>query len=114
MNGYARMKFGEPIQRHFLNSGIKWEEDWFMCGRYGVPEERAIEIDAQNRDEPVQLYLDGFEPRYNLAPTQQAPVLLREDRGLAVRLMRWGIIGTKGMHPNTMAESLEKWGSYFN
>lgn len=85
-----------------------------MCGRYGVPEERAIEIDAQRRNEPVQLYLDGFKPRFNLAPTQQAPVMLREDQGLAVRMMRWGIIGTKGMHPNTMAESLEKWGSYFN
>lgn len=84
-----------------------------MCGRYGVTNERAMEIDARSWDLPIQVLLEGFHPRYNLAPTQQAPVLSRDGERLTLGLMRWGIIGSKGMHPNTMAESLGKWRSYF-
>jgi len=36
----------------------------------------------------------GFrhEPRYNIAPTQNAPVLARDEEGRKMGLMRWGLV----------------------
>jgi len=33
----------------------------------------------------------GFTPRYNIAPTQDAPVVVREEE-IVLKLMRWGLI----------------------
>jgi putative SOS response-associated peptidase YedK len=34
----------------------------------------------------------GFGPRYNIAPTQSAPVILIDKKNPEMRLMRWGLI----------------------
>jgi putative SOS response-associated peptidase YedK len=69
-----------------------------MCGRYVAPEEAAIEREfhVQRRSWPSRL--DGESPfgaSYNVAPTQQVPVL-RVVRGAGAEreglLMRWGLI----------------------
>ena len=46
-----------------------------MCGRYTIP------VDLAGLEKLVQLVCKvvDFKPRYNIAPRQQAPVLLWED-----------------------------------
>jgi putative SOS response-associated peptidase YedK len=61
-----------------------------MCGRYTLtaPDQILVELGALLA-EPV--LPDGVEARYNLAPTQLAPVIAnREPRTVA--LFRWGLV----------------------
>ena len=69
-----------------------------MCGRYVAPEEAAIEREfhVQRRSWPARLEdAAPFGASYNVAPSQQVPVL-RVIRGSADEreglLMRWGLI----------------------
>lgn len=61
-----------------------------MCGRYLItsPLEAILEMFAVDpADRP------NLEPRFNLAPTQQAPVVRRGDDGARhLALLRWGLI----------------------
>jgi putative SOS response-associated peptidase YedK len=60
-----------------------------MCGRFGVPfrgDDLAAALDAQWRGEPLR------GPRYNVAPTQHAPVLFSTDGGRRLEMTRWGLI----------------------
>ncbi len=58
-----------------------------MCGRYGnnstAAEFRMALALSATPPEP--------EPRYNIAPTQQAPVVKQDEAGRHMDLMRWGI-----------------------
>lgn len=59
-----------------------------MCGRYsetgGVPTlERYFEARAD---------LPNYRPRYNIAPTQDAPVVVVRDGARVLEWMRWGLI----------------------
>lgn len=60
-----------------------------MCGRYALTVEPAVLAALFALRE-----LEDFEPRWNLAPSQAAPVVTRNDRrdGTALRTMRWGLI----------------------
>jgi putative SOS response-associated peptidase YedK len=52
-----------------------------MCGRYSLGKKpRAWPTDAED-----------FQPRYNIAPSQDAPVFLN-DGSIIARPMRWGLI----------------------
>jgi putative SOS response-associated peptidase YedK len=59
-----------------------------MCGRFGAS--------FQYRDIKVQwnLYGDfsGFFPRYNIAPSQDVPVVVRNKERNELRPMRWGLV----------------------
>lgn len=59
-----------------------------MCGRYTLttPLDELLDV----FDVPDV----GFEhrPRFNIAPTQNAPVLARDDEGRKMGLLRWGLI----------------------
>lgn len=61
-----------------------------MCGRFGVKAtsaELAAAFEAAWRcEEPVDL------PRFNVAPTQHAPVLLLKEGSRALDVFRWGLI----------------------
>ena len=61
-----------------------------MCGRYTV---------TGNVDELVEVFgappLDGVDlglPRYNVAPTQDAPVVAEGSEGRRIALFRWGLV----------------------
>jgi len=59
-----------------------------MCGRYALctPLDDLVEIfDVP----PVDF---GSEARYNIAPTQQVPVVAADRRGARMGLMRWGLV----------------------
>lgn len=59
-----------------------------MCGRYTASDE-VSEYGNQIPFKPLQLALTR---RFNISPTQMAAVMVQEDDGNAVRLMRWGLI----------------------
>lgn len=61
-----------------------------MCGRFTVAVPgAALQAEFDLRGTP----LVDFRPRYNVAPTQDAPVLLRaEDGGLRLAQFRWGLV----------------------
>lgn len=59
-----------------------------MCGRYNL----TLPVDALARlfDFPER---PNLAPRYNIAPTQEAPVIRRRDGGQReLVLMRWGLV----------------------
>jgi putative SOS response-associated peptidase YedK len=61
-----------------------------MCGRYTLTKE------ARKLQELYGI-IDGFDrqpfqPRYNIAPTQEAAVILFDDNKPALKFLRWGLI----------------------
>ena len=61
-----------------------------MCGRYtvGAPLDELVEV-----FDVAHLALDDWRPRFNAAPTQQLPVLLRSRDGeRRLGPMRWGLV----------------------
>lgn len=67
-----------------------------MCGRYAVApsvdEAWASVREVLGAD--VELALDALEPRYNLAPTEQVPMVYRTraEPQIRVELARWGFV----------------------
>lgn len=59
-----------------------------MCGRYslGVPLEILLEV-----FEVPPPHFD-YRPRYNVAPSQEAPVAVWKPEGRRLDLMRWGLV----------------------
>jgi putative SOS response-associated peptidase YedK len=70
-----------------------------MCGRY--TQTRQLETLARRFRVllPDQPSLD-LPPRYNIAPSQAAPVVTRGDGGRALTLMRWGLIPSWARDPS--------------
>lgn len=63
-----------------------------MCGRYTVtkPEDIAAELDATLDD--AARGDAWWRPRFNVAPTQPAPVVVAHGAGRSIELMRWGLV----------------------
>lgn len=59
-----------------------------MCGRYGLTARREQLDDAY----PVDVVLTDHHPRWNIAPTQHAPVLLSDGRQRRIEAFRWGLV----------------------
>ena len=85
-----------------------------MCGRYVSPDEASIEREFNLVHMEWQ-----FPPSFNVAPTQQVPVIRRVDGGLQGSCMRWGLIPffAKGEPPkystiNARIETVESAASY--
>lgn len=59
-----------------------------MCGRYTLL--RGADAVAER----FEAYCGGlsFGPRYNIAPTQAAPIVVEADQGRQLLLARWGLI----------------------
>ena len=60
-----------------------------MCGRYTAAKDFGELIKLMG---VVMARVPFFAPRYNIAPTQMAPVIFHERHQPAVKLMRWGLI----------------------
>lgn len=59
-----------------------------MCGRYGLTLKRE-ELDGAY---PVDVILAEHHPRWNIAPTQLAPVLVSDGRRRVIDAFRWGLV----------------------
>lgn len=62
-----------------------------MCGRYTL---------ASSSEELVETFdLPGltfdYQPRYNIAPGQDAPIVAEDARGRRIGLMRWGLVPSR-------------------
>jgi putative SOS response-associated peptidase YedK len=57
-----------------------------MCGRYSIGDEIKIIADEMQLEEP-----EGFQARYNAAPTQNLPVVVNRRPG-RFSWLQWGII----------------------
>ena len=80
-----------------------------MCGRYSLTNSAEI---------PKRFNLPGFsevgiEPRFNIAPTQELPIIVGTAEGPTMRFMRWGFepfwmrsATKRGPHINARAETL--------
>ncbi len=61
-----------------------------MCGRYTLAADTDELIEVFD---PAHVAFDRWEPRYNLAPTQDAPVvILGNENERRLGLMRWGLV----------------------
>ena len=60
-----------------------------MCGRYTAAKDFGELIKLMGI---VMARVPFFAPRYNIAPTQMAPVIFQDHGRPAVKLMRWGLI----------------------
>ncbi len=59
-----------------------------MCGRYTLSSPTDLLTDLFELDSAPELV-----PRYNIAPTQEAPVVrLAEESGRTLELLRWGLV----------------------
>jgi len=57
-----------------------------MCGRFSAT--------FSFREIKIRWNLQGdfsFEPRYNIAPSQQVPVIVRNEDRHEAKLMKWGL-----------------------
>jgi putative SOS response-associated peptidase YedK len=70
-----------------------------MCGRYTLTRhERAVE-DLQAALGEGVLANEWWKPRYNVAPTQGAPVVTLHDGARTLAMMRWGFVPFWGTEP---------------
>lgn len=69
-----------------------------MCGRYTLTNQKDVV-------EALEVALDltagnaWWKPRYNVAPTQPAPVVVQRDGVRALEMMRWGLVPHWGAEP---------------
>ena len=59
-----------------------------MCGRYSLatPLDDLVEVfDVPSID-------FAYRPRYNVAPTQEAPIVASDKRGTRMGMLRWGLV----------------------
>ena len=79
-----------------------------MCGRYTYfPREFSDLRLAWDVDKVF-----GLKPRYNIAPSQQAPVIVQVDGKRTLELFRWGLIPWWAKDPaigNRMINALANW-----
>lgn len=69
-----------------------------MCGRFTLhtPESRIREAFHLQQTEPL-----GLKPRYNIAPSQQIPIIRATEAHREMVLVRWGLIPHWSKEPNT-------------
>ena len=69
----------------------------YMCGRYTLS--NAERMRARFQIDAAGL---GLAPRYNVAPQQVMPVVIRDDRN-RVEMMQWGLIPAWSKEPKSVA-----------
>ena len=63
-----------------------------MCGRYTLTRNEQIVEDLQAALDLTATADPWWKPRFNVAPTQPAPVVTAHGLGRAIELMRWGLV----------------------
>jgi putative SOS response-associated peptidase YedK len=63
-----------------------------MCGRYTLTSEQGIIQDLEASLDPETPQNEWWKPRFNVSPTQPAPVVLLRDGTRLVKMMRWGLV----------------------
>ena len=61
-----------------------------MCGRFTLTAELGHVADAFAAE--ISPALEGFQPRYNIAPTDDVPIVIAAPGGRRAGPMRWGLV----------------------
>ena len=61
-----------------------------MCGRFTLTAELGYVAETFGAE--VSPALEGFPPRYNIAPTDEVPVVIAAPEGRRAGPMRWGLV----------------------
>ena len=76
-----------------------------MCGRYTLTRQEDLVEDLQ-ASLGMSAQGEWWKPRFNVAPTQPAPVVVLRDGTRMIELMRWGLVphwaGKSGARPPLM------------
>src|SRR6478609_4800457 len=63
-----------------------------MCGRYTVTRQESLIQDLEAVLDAATPQNEWWKPRFNVAPTQPAPVVWLRDGARTIEMMRWGLI----------------------
>lgn len=63
-----------------------------MCGRYTLTSQEGIVEDLEASLDAGVLANEWWKPRFNIAPTQDAPVVTLRDGTRTLEMMRWGLV----------------------
>jgi putative SOS response-associated peptidase YedK len=86
-----------------------------MCGRYTLTSQEGLVDDFEAALDPDAPKNPWFKARFNVAPTQDAPIVRLRDGVRVIEMMRWGLVpfwgGKQGAKPplmiNARLESIE-------
>jgi putative SOS response-associated peptidase YedK len=74
-----------------------------MCGRYTITRQRGLADELEAALDPSVERSRWWKPRFNVAPTQDAPVVTLRDGVRTLEMMRWGLVpfwaGKEGARP---------------
>src|SRR5688572_27135149 len=77
-----------------------------MCGRYTITRQDGLIEEMEAVLDPAVTKNEWWKPRFNVAPTQDAPVVTLRDGVRTIEMMRWGLIpfwaGRDGAKPPLM------------
>lgn len=78
-----------------------------MCGRYTITRQDGLIEELEAVVDPQVAANPWWKPRFNVAPTQDAPVVTLRDGTRTLEMMRWGLVpfwaGRDGAKPPLMA-----------
>jgi putative SOS response-associated peptidase YedK len=63
-----------------------------MCGRYTLTRQQGLIEDLEATLDPSVEHSVWWKPRFNVAPTQDAPVVTLRDGVRTLEMMRWGLV----------------------
>ncbi len=73
-----------------------------MCGRF-----TQADIEKLDRALYKLFEVPSFEPRYNIAPTQDAAVIREVNRGRTIEPLRWGLITSWSNDPKIAMRTIK-------
>ena len=80
-----------------------------MCGRYTLTRQKVLVEELEASLDPETERNQWWKPRFNVAPTQDAPVVTLRDGVRVLEMMRWGLVpfwaGKEGAKPARRARS---------
>jgi len=62
-----------------------------MCGRYTLTRQEGV-IEEMQAVLGMTAQSEWWKPRFNVAPTQPAPVVIAHDGVRSIEMMRWGLV----------------------
>ena len=63
-----------------------------MCGRYTLTSQDGLAEELEAAVDPAAPGNAWWKPRFNVAPTQDAPVVTQRHGGRVLEMMRWGLV----------------------
>lgn len=77
-----------------------------MCGRYTITRQQGLVDEMEAVLDPEVERSEWWKPRFNVAPTQEAPVVTLKNGVRTIEMMRWGLVpfwaGKGGAKPPLM------------